>query len=131
MFTLGTGFIDLISGVSGSRFLPAYSSCSVRFFPICSCTEILNSAKICIYFSSSDPPQLHGGEKSVILLICLIASALVSSAFLICLWFALSFELLVVNRNFNNNAFLLPFLPLQFCLFLHCRCLQTFVITAA
>lgn len=35
-------------------------------------------------------PQLHGVEKSAILLICLIASALIGSAFLICLWYVLA-----------------------------------------
>lgn len=61
--------------------------CSVQFLPIHGGIEILTVPRFaCILFSLLILPQLCGVEKSTMLLICLIAYALISSAFLICLW---------------------------------------------
>lgn len=89
--------------------------CSVQFLPIYRGTEILTVPRfVCILFSLLILPQLCGAEKSTMLLIHLIASALISSAFLICLWcvFTLSCWLFTeILRTF----FPLPLsLPLSF-----------------
>lgn len=89
--------------------------CSVQFLPTHRGIEILRVPRFaCMLLSLLILPQLCGVEKSTMLLICLIASALIGSAFLICLWCVFTLSCWLFTGILRTFFSLSPFPVFQF-----------------